>query len=45
MQSSSSNRSAVRAWILYDWANSALPPPSWLRCCRRFTAQWPRQVC
>ena len=23
MQSSSSNRSAVRAWILYDWANSA----------------------
>jgi UMF1 family MFS transporter len=23
MQSSTSNRSAVRAWILYDWANSA----------------------
>jgi UMF1 family MFS transporter len=23
MQSASSNRSAVRAWILYDWANSA----------------------
>jgi len=23
MQSASTNRSAIRAWVLYDWANSA----------------------